>query len=192
MALADHPPSLLSRAVRRIILWIFRAKGWTATGQAPTKRRFVMIAAPHTSNWDFVLFLGVTERLGIRPHFMAKNSLFKWPMQRFMLDMGGVPVDRTSSHDYVEQMIGEFTRRNEFMLALGPEGTRGGVKRWKSGFYHIAHGAKVPIQLAFVDNENRVAGFGPLIEPSGDYKADMAKILSFYRSTVPNFTEPEL
>ena len=81
----------------------------------------MLIAAPHTSNWDFVYFLGLTDELGIRPHFMAKSSLFRWPWKNFMLDMGGVPVDRSSSKNYVQQMVDEFQRRTEFMLTIAPD-----------------------------------------------------------------------
>lgn len=192
MAIADHKPSLLSRAVRRIILWIYRSKGWKAEGEVPADRRFVLVAAPHTTNWDFVMFLGLTEEMGIQSHFMGKTSLFRWPMRNFMLDMGGVPVDRSSRHDYVEQMISEFAARKKFILTVAPEGTRGGARKWKSGFYHIARGARVPLQLAFVDYSRKVGGLGPLIEITGDYNVDMERILDFYRSKISNFPEPEL
>lgn len=192
MAAADRPLSLISRAVRQALLWIYRRKGWTAVGEVPAARRYVLVAAPHTSNWDFILFLGLTDAIGIRPHYMGKHSLFRWPMRRFMLDMGGVPVNRTSRQDYVAQMAAEFAGRDDFALVIAPEGTRGGTGKWKSGFYHIAMAAGVPIQLAFVDNARKVGGLGPMIVPTGDYRADMATILRFYRETVVNFPAPEV
>ena len=98
-----------------------------------------------------------------------------------MLDMGGVPVDRTSSKNYVEAMIAEFNRRKEFMLTIAPEGTRGSVKAWKTGFYHIAVGAKVPIALGYLDYKNKIAGVGKMLYPSGDMEKDMKEIMAFYK-----------
>ncbi len=154
-------------------------------GRAPDVRRCVIVGAPHTSNWDFLFFLGVTGAFGIRPRFMGKASLFRWPLRRFMLDMGGVPVERSASGNYVDAMIAEFGRRDDFMLVVAPEGTRGGAARWKSGFYHIALGAGVPVVCAWVDYAAGRGGFGPAIQPSGDYAADMARIAAFYRSVMP-------
>ncbi|WP_084356205.1 lysophospholipid acyltransferase family protein [Novosphingobium lentum] len=181
----DRAPSRLSRGVRRLLLAFYRARGWTAQGQPPADRRCVIIAAPHTSNWDFVNFLGLTDALGIKAHFMGKQSLFRWPMGRFMRDMGGVPVDRAGRHNYVEAMIAEFGKRREFMLTIAPEGTRGAVRTWRTGFYHIAHGAGVPLVCGMMDYATRTGGLGPAIMPTGDYAADMARIAEFYRSVTP-------
>jgi len=181
----DRPPALLSRIVRRLLLLFYRLRGWTAFGTLPADGRCVIIAAPHTSNWDFVNFIGLTADLGIHPHFMAKDSLFRWPMRRFMLDMGGVPVDRSGRRNYVTAMAEEFRRRKQFILTIAPEGTRSGVKQWRSGFYHIAREAGVPIVIGMMDYRKRTGGLGSVIWPTGDYKADMAKILEFYRSVAP-------
>jgi len=145
----------------------------------------VLVGAPHTSNWDFAVFLGATEDLGIRPSYLGKHSLFRWPLNRFMLDMGGIPVDRSKSANYVEQVVAEFGRRDELALVIAPEGTRYSDGRWKSGFYHIAVGAGVPIVLAWLDRSKRRAGIGPAIWPSGDYRADIRKIAEYYRSVWP-------
>jgi 1-acyl-sn-glycerol-3-phosphate acyltransferase len=133
MSLKERQPSWLSRLVRQVLVGIYKRGGWHAHGVVPESRKFVLIAAPHTSNWDFVYFLGLTDDLGIMPHFMAKSSLFRWPFTNFMLDMGGVPVDRSSNKNYVQQMIDEFGRRKEFMLTIAPEGTRGSVKAYRHG-----------------------------------------------------------
>ncbi len=185
----DPPPALLSRVVRRLLLSFYRLRGWKAVGAPPADRRCVIIAVPHTSNWDFVNFLGLTNELGIKAHFMGKTSLFRWPMNRFMHDMGGVPVERTGNHNYVESMIAEFARRKEFMLTIAPEGTRGAVKQWRSGFYHIALGAKVPMVCGMMDYADRVGGLGPAIMPTGDYAADMAKVFEFYKASRPRHPE---
>ena len=185
MATSDRPPTLLSRLVRRLLLGLFAWKGWRLEGRRPTARKFVITGAPHTSNWDFVFFIGATHAFGVRPSFMGKLSLFRWPLTRFMKDMGGVPVDRSRKGDYVAQMIEEVARRGELALVVAPEGTRSSVSGWRSGFYHIALGAGVPIVPAWVDNARMVGGLGPAIMPTGDYAADLAKIAAFYRSVMP-------
>jgi 1-acyl-sn-glycerol-3-phosphate acyltransferase len=185
MIVQARKPSLLSRAVRAIIMWLYRRHGWKAEGVIPEPRRFVIIAAPHTSNWDFVYYIGVTQTLGITPHFMAKTSLFRWPMTNFMLDMGGVPVDRKKGGNYVQAMIDEFARRDEFMLTIAPEGTRGSVQHWRTGFYHIALGAGVPMVVGMMDYGKKTGGLGPAIWPTGDYEADMAKVAELYANVTP-------
>ena len=121
----DDPPGPVARAVRGLLLLMYHMRGWKAVGVVPEPRRFILIAAPHTSNWDFVNFLGLTADLGIRAHFMGKLSLFKWPLAGFMKQMGGVPVDQRGGGNMVRQMVDEFARRSEFMLTVAPEGTRG-------------------------------------------------------------------
>ncbi len=189
MSLANQPPSIVSKLLRRLIYWYFRRTGWTAYGEVPNPRKFVLIAAPHTSNWDFVNFIGLTQDLGIMPYFMAKKSLFKWPFRRFMFDMGGVPVDRSASQNYVEQMVGEFARRDEFMLTIAPEGSRGNNSKWKTGFYQIAMAANVPIVMGIMDYGKKNGGLGPAMMPTGDYEADMAEVIKLYRSVVPRHPE---
>lgn len=178
-------PSLLSRIVHWLFIWFYRRHGWTAIGKIPYPRKFVIVAAPHTSNWDFVYFLGLTNDLGVRPHFMAKRSLFGWPFRNFMYEMGGVPVDRGGSKNYVQQMIAEFAKRDEFMLTIAPEGTRSSVAQWKTGFYHIAYGAGVPIVLGSMDYAKRIGGFAAMIMPTGDYAADMEKLREYYDDVTP-------
>jgi 1-acyl-sn-glycerol-3-phosphate acyltransferase len=185
MSSQERKPSWLSRLFRTALISIYKRNGWRAHGVIPEPRKFVLIAAPHTSNWDFVYFLGLTGELGIKPHFMAKTSLFRWPFTNFMLDMGGVSVDRSSSKNYVRQMIEEFESRTEFMLTIAPEGTRGSVRAWKTGFYHIAMGAGVPLVVGMMDYSSKSGGLGPAIWPTGDYAADMKKVAEIYASVTP-------
>ena len=145
----------------------------------------MLVGAPHTSNWDFAVFLGAVDELGIQPSYLGKHSLFRWPLKRFMLDMGGIPVDRSKSANYVEQVVAEFARREELALVIAPEGTRHSDGRWKSGFYHIAMGAGVPIVPAWIDRKRRLGALGPAIWPSGDYRADLERIADFYRQAWP-------
>lgn len=179
--------SPLSRIVRRIILWLYRWKGWQIDGHLPNIPKFVIAGAPHASNWDFVFFVGATAEENIRPSFMGKNTLFKWPMTNFMLDMGGIPIDRSKAANYVEQIADEFAARDELALVIAAEGTRSSKGEWRSGFYHIAMAAGVPIVPAWVNNDRNILGFGPPIMPTGDYPADLAKIAAYMRSKLPNY-----
>ena len=179
--------SLSSRLVKRGVLALFAWKGWRLD-QPPASipRRCIILGVPHTSNWDFVFFTGATYRYGITPSFMGKTSLFRWPLRRFMFDMGGVAVDRSAKdQNYVDQVIAAFARRDELALVIAPEGTRSPRKPWRSGFYHIALGAGVPLVPAWVDNATKRGGIGPPIMPTGDYAADLAKVLAFYLSVMP-------
>ncbi len=177
-------PGLFARFVNWAMLALYRRHGWTAVGDIPEPRRFVLIAAPHTSNWDFPYFLGLTQEIGIRPYFMAKKSLFRWPMGGFMRAMGGIEVDRSKSANVVDQMVAEFARRAEFILTIAPEGTRARTAKWKTGFYQIAVAAKVPLVVGMMDYGRKTGGLGPTIWPTGDYRADMEKILAVYRSCI--------
>lgn len=189
MSLNNRPPSIMSKLLRRFIYWFYRRQGWSAYGEVPNVRKFVLIAAPHTSNWDFVYFIGLTAELSIMPYFMAKNSLFRWPFRRFMSDMGGVPVDRSSSKNYVQQMTQEFATRDEFMLTIAPEGSRDNNGKWKTGFYQIALAANVPFVIGMMDYGTKTGGLGPAMMPTGDYDADMAEVLKLYRNIVPKYPE---
>ncbi|MEH6685046.1 MAG: 1-acyl-sn-glycerol-3-phosphate acyltransferase [Qipengyuania sp.] len=179
--------SILSRIVRRIILAIYRWRGWTLDGHLPDIPKFVIAGAPHTSNWDFVFFTGATAAEGIEPAFMGKHTLFKGVMRNFMLDMGGIPIDRTQRANVVEQVADEFARRDRLALVIAAEGTRSSKGEWKSGFYNIARAANVPIVPAWVCNTRRIVGFGPAIIPSANYGETLLEIARFMRGKLPEF-----
>lgn len=178
-------PTFLSRFVRRVLIALYRLRGWKITGHVPPDRKFVIAGAPHSSNWDFAIFLGAVDQLGVRPSYIGKRSLFRWPLKRFMLDMGGIPIDRTKRANYVDQVVAEFDRHDELALVIAPEGTRHSDGRWKSGFYHIALGAGVPIVLAWIDRKRRIGHIGPVIHPTGDYRADITRIAEHFRAAWP-------
>jgi 1-acyl-sn-glycerol-3-phosphate acyltransferase len=179
--------SILSCIVRRIILAIYRWRGWTLDGHLPDIPKFVIAGAPHTSNWDFVFFTGATAAEGIEPAFMGKHTLFKGVMRNFMLDMGGIPIDRTKRANVVEQVADEFARRDRLALVIAAEGTRSSRGEWKSGFYNIARAANVPIVPAWVCNTRRIVGFGPAIIPSANYGETLLEIARFMRGKLPEF-----
>ena len=182
----DRKPSLLSRLVWRVLLGLYDWKGFTLEGEAPDIPKYVLVGAPHTTNWDFIFFAGAVRQLGIRPSFIGKHSLFKWPMTRFMYDMGGMPVDRSKSGGYVQAVVRAFEKAGKIALVVAPEGSRSSDGRWRSGFWHIANGAGVPIVPAWVNHETRRGGLGEPIMPSGDFHADLAKIAAFYRHHRPD------
>lgn len=179
-------PSLLSRLVRRLIIALYRARGYWLEEAHDVPKRCVIIGTPHTTNWDFVFFLGATAERGIKPSFMGKHTLFKWPMTRFMYDMGGVSVDRTAKgHNYVDQVVDAFAATYELALVIAPEGTRKATRPWRSGFYHIAMKAGVPLVPAWIEDKTRRGGIGPAIMPTGDYAADLEKLLAYYQKVMP-------
>jgi 1-acyl-sn-glycerol-3-phosphate acyltransferase len=164
--------------------WLLRRLGWQVVLARPVPTRCVVVVAPHTSNWDFVIGLLAKWVIGIRFRWVGKDTLFATPMKSLFLRWGGIPVNRRVSTGFVEQMTAEFERHDEFRLVIAPEGTRGQADHWKSGFYHLARAAKVPVGLAFFDYSRRRVGIGGCLEPTGDVAADMATIADFYADKV--------
>lgn len=169
----------LLRAASRAFL---RLNGWRVEGALPANaRRCVLIAAPHTSNWDLPYTLMVGFVLNLNLYWMGKASLFRGPFGPVMRWLGGIAVDRSRSNNLVAasaQALREGT--GALQLVVPPEGTRGKVRHWKTGFYFIAMQAEVPIVLAFMDYGRKVGGLGPEFMPSGDVDEDMARIKRFY------------
>ena len=159
---------------------VLRLSGWTLHGNAPDLRQCVVIAAPHTSNWDFVWMKLAAWALGWEFNWLGKHTLFTGPTGFVMRWWGGIPVDRRANQDLVSQVIARFATGEPLSIAIPAEGTRSESANWKSGFYHIARGAQVPIVLSFLDFGTRTTGVGPAIVPSGDVGADMDKIRAYY------------
>lgn len=178
----------LSRIVRRIIIWIYAWKGWKIEGSLPSNlKKYVIAGAPHTSNWDFVFFAGATHVENVQPNFMGKHTLFQGMMRNFMLDMGGISIDRRKKANAVDQVAAEFAAREELALVIACEGTRKTDGKWKSGFYNIAQAAGVPIVPAFADNDRMVIGFGEPITPTGNYGEDLLKLALWFQSKIPGY-----
>jgi len=164
-----------------------RLSGWRVEGRLPDARKAVVIAAPHTSNWDLPLMLAVAYVLGIRPAWLGKRELFRWPFGWLMRRLGGLPVDRGTRQNLVQQAIDRFDAVDRLLLVIPPSGTRGRATHWKSGFYHIARGARVPIVCGFLDYRRKVGGIGPAFTPSGDLAADMGELRAFYADITGRF-----
>ena len=174
-------PRLAPSAAGDLCRWIYTSCGWRVAGEIPDAPKLVVIVAPHSTNWDVIwgLLLKVGLRLDIR--FIGKRQAFFWPLGSLLRSFGGIPIDRSAAHGVVGEMAGLFAQQERLWLALAPEGTRKKVQKWKSGFWHIARKAGVPILPAYFHYPQRTIGFGPLFHPSDDLDADMAKIREFYR-----------
>jgi 1-acyl-sn-glycerol-3-phosphate acyltransferase len=175
---------IINTAMRGFSRMMLRLMGWRAVGLTPAQLaehpKYVLIAAPHTSNWDFPITLMVCFVLEIRVYWMAKASLFIWPIGWLSRWLGGIPIDRSASHNTVQNTIDAFAARERLVIIVAPEGTRGKVTHWKTGFYHMAHGAGVPIGLAYLDFARKAGGIERMYTTTGDISADMEDIQQFY------------
>jgi 1-acyl-sn-glycerol-3-phosphate acyltransferase len=166
--------SLLAR------FWLFLWRFDAVPRTEPIPAKCVMIAAPHTTNWDFPMMLALSKASGVRPSWLGKRSLFKGPMGPVMRWLGGVAVDRDAPGGMVASLAGQFEHVDRLALMVPAEGTRAHTEYWKSGFYRIAQQADVPIVLAFLDRSTGKGGFGPAIAVTGDVVADMDRMREFY------------
>ena len=171
---------LVSGLLHYVSRGLLKLSGWRILGEPPADQRYVLIGAPHTSNWDFIVMLLAMFLRRMEVRWMGKDALFPWPFAGFMKWLGGIPIDRSRHHGTVEQMIEHYRNNDELVVLIPPEGTRKKVERWKTGFYHIAHGAGVPILLGYIDAGKKEAGFGPLFHPTGDLLTDMQEIQAYY------------
>ena len=171
---------ILSTLYHYLARIIMRLAGWRVDGKLPDLPKYVLIGAPHTSNWDFLLFLGVIFSLRVNVHFMGKAELFRFPVGWFFRYCGGVPVDRKKPTGLVEQMVKVYNKAEKFILVIAPEGTRHQVADWKRGFYHIAQGAGIPIVMAVVDGKHKTVHLGQVFHPTGDMEADMKAIKGIF------------
>lgn len=166
--------------LRGIALCLLKILGWKTTGGLPREEKYVLIVAPHTSNWDLFYGIILAFALKLDARYIAKKELFREPFSFLMTWSGAIPIDRSSHHNIVDQMASEFNKHDNFVLALAPEGTRHKTDCWHSGFYHIALDAHVPILLAFIDYARKTGGAGPLIYPTGNLEQDTSVIRNFY------------
>jgi 1-acyl-sn-glycerol-3-phosphate acyltransferase len=157
-----------------------RLGGWQIAGEIPSSRRYVLIAAPHTSNWDFVWTMAAAIVLQVKLNWFAKHSLFKPGIGLLFQRWGGIPIARHEAADRVSFMAKKLRTAESMVVLVAAEGTRSLAPYWKSGFYHIARQAEVPIVLGFLDYAGKRVGFGPAVETSADVCADMDKVRDFY------------
>lgn len=184
-----RPP--LRRTLARLVL---RAARWRTVGEVP--ERGVLVGAPHTSNWDWVLTLLLGWSYGIRIGLLVKAEWFRGPLGPVLRATGAIPLDRDNPRATVRSLLAQAEGEHPFLLGIAAEGTRSRGEYWKSGFYRIAESSGLPITLAFLDVPSRTVGWGPTFHPSGDVPADMERVRAFYadkRGFRPdNFTPPRL
>ncbi len=168
--------------IRALCRAFLRLTGWKVVGGPPDAPKCVVIAAPHTSNWDLVFMLAMAGALGIRISWMGKDAIFRAPFGSIMRGLGGIPVRRHAAHNVVEQMVEAFAAADRLLLAIPAEGTRSRAEYWKSGFYHIARGANVPVVPSYLDYRRKVGGFAPPIMLTGEVTADMDRFRAVYAS----------
>ncbi len=159
--------------------WL-RAFGWQVAGGVPNVRKAVVVAAPHTSNWDLPFLLAIAWTLGVRIRWVGKHTLFRFPFGPLTRAVGGVSVDRRGSHDAVTAISELMKQYDDLLLVVPPEGTRHKADRWKTGFYYIALAADVPIVLGFLDYGKKRGGLGKIFHPTGVPEQDVAFLRAFY------------
>ena len=169
-------------------LWL-KVTGWRVAGSIPAGSKFVVIAAPHTSNWDFPFMLAVAAVYRLRLSWMGKHSLFKPPFGRLMRRLGGIPIYRDTQGGLVEQVVARFAHNGKLVVLVPPSGTRQKRDYWKSGFYWIAYNAQVPLLCAYLDFARKEAGLGLSFVPTGDLSADMDRIREFYAGKAGKFPD---
>lgn len=176
------------KALARLILKII---GWKLDIKVPDEKKFVLIGAPHTSNWDFPLALLAFWTLDLKIKWVGKSQMFRGPLHYLFTALGGIPVDRSASSGFIEQISEQFDQSDEMVLTIAPEGTRSKTQHWKSGFYYIALEADVSICLGYVDFPSRTIGFHKCIRPTGNIEADMKQIKSFYQDLRGKYPEKQ-
>jgi 1-acyl-sn-glycerol-3-phosphate acyltransferase len=144
-------------------------------------KQFVVIGAPHSSNWDILIVLMTSFQLNLDVHWLAKHTLFRFPFGGLMRWLGAIPVNRAVSGDMVRQTVALFAQKDTLVIGLSPEGTRGKTTRWKSGFWHIARTAQVPLVLAFVDTKNKTGGILGEFTLTDDYDGDIERLKLLYK-----------
>ena len=184
--LTPQKSNVLTRAIGRLLLFIFR---WQVTGKVHNAPKFIMVWAPHTSMWDFFIAHASRLAVGFQSSWLVAARHARWPLGFVMRKLGGIPIHRSASHNVVSQVVKTFNANDRLLLAIAPEGTRRKVEKWKTGFWHIAVQAGVPVQLVSFDYKKRVTECGPVIELSDDIEADMKYIQNYYKAV--NAKHPE-
>jgi 1-acyl-sn-glycerol-3-phosphate acyltransferase len=176
-----HPRAVGGAFTRAAGRWLLGIGAWRVESALPELPRFVICVAPHTSNWDFFVAYGAKLAIGLRANWLGKHTIFRGPFGPLLRWMGGIAVDRRAAHGVVEQVAARFMDSDAMVLAVAPEGTRKAVTRWKTGFYHIARIADVPVVPVGLDWDTRRVRIGEPQYPSGDEAADLERLMTFFR-----------
>ena len=164
--------------------------GWKVTGEFPFQyKKLVILIAPHTSNWDYIIGMLAVFSTGFKVNVIIKKEAFFWPVGGILKKLGGIPIDRQGTKNKTEAIASLFDKYDRLYLGITPEGTRSYVETWRKGYYYIALSAKVPILLAYIDYKKKEGKFGPVFYPSGDYEKDFEKIKEFFKGINPKYPE---
>ena len=175
----------LAKLLGQLVLSVF---GWRKAGQVPSARNIVIIAAPHTTNWDFIFLLAAAYSFGISVNWLGKDSLFRSPLGPILRFLGGVPVDRSKRNNLVQSLSAQIEHGSGIALVIPPSGTRRKTEHWKSGFYRIAEAAQIPLVCGYLDYQKKEAGLGLSFLPT-DLSQDMNRIREFYEPIVGKYPE---
>ncbi len=176
--------------MRLIYKLLFKIFGWKITGDIPGKLpKYIVIVAPHTSNWDFFIGLAVRSICRMDTRYLAKKELFGPPMGWIFRKLGGYPVDRSRRTNFVDAVVDLFNDHEKFSIAITPEGTRSYVPKWKTGFYYISLKAKVPLILASLNYETKTVEFRPPFSPTGNIEKDLEEVIQYYRQIPGKYPE---
>jgi 1-acyl-sn-glycerol-3-phosphate acyltransferase len=181
--------------IRGLSWLVLKCSGWKVVNVAPDTGSYLIIAAPHTSNWDFPIGIAIAFHLRLKVYFIGKHTLFEGMMGTIMRWLGGIPLNREASKNFVDASIETYANNKNLIFAIAPEGTRASVTRWKTGFYHMAKGANVPIALAYFDYATRTGGIGKMLYTTESMDADMQTIADYYRPMTgknPNNYNPDI
>jgi len=173
------------RKPNKVMEWIgrglFRLMGWEIDYRLPDDPKMLIIFAPHTSNWDVLHALGAACVLGLKPSWLVKSNIYIGPLKKVVDWLGGIPIDRHKNQNKVEGIANAIRETDQIIMGLCPEGTRSYTEYWRSGFYHIARLAKIPVHFGFIDYPSKTIGAHPGFIPTGDIEAEMKKIATFYQ-----------
>jgi len=180
---------LLTPLLRQIARLLLKLHGWRVIGdrRALALKKYVLIGAPHTSNWDGYYFILAALKLGVTPQWMGKDKLFRFPLGPLMRWFGGIAVDRSKTNNLVQATVDKFNECKSLIVVVPPEGTRGRGERWKSGFYHIARGAAVPVVCGFINFARREVGMEKVLEMGGNLKAELERLRAYYADKVGRY-----
>lgn len=175
--------------IQRLAEFILSLAGWKLAGQRPPYDKYLLIGAHHTSSMDFPLTLLLCAGLGIRFKWIGKDTLFRPPFGWFARRLGGIPVNRRERTNFTGQVIEKYQQADQLVIAISPEGTRRQTPYWRTGFYYIARGARIPLVLAYMDYSTKTCGLGPTIWPTSNIQADLHKIAAFYERVQGRYPE---
>lgn len=183
-------PRRHSNLGQKLGLWLLKLLGgWSIQGDVPAHKKMVIAVAPHTSNQDFFVGIAAALALDLNIRFLGKHSIFVWPVKGLLTALGGIPVDRSHAHGVVGQVVAEFEQSDALLLGLSPEGSRKKVAQWRSGFWHIAKQADVPICLVGLDYQSKQFVFGPCLTPGENFADDLQQMRTFFQQMTAKYPE---